>query len=102
MIQPGDLCMVVRNTIDDACVQKVIGTPVRVTGIALDDLCGFGRVWLVEHPVPCPGCIVCLIAFLEADLQRLRPPEQADESSNETPTQIVRELAPRPQVEFAR
>lgn len=98
----GDLCMIVRNTLENRCQQRVIGTPVEVSSVQLSDLFGFGPVWQTMRQVKCPGCGCFMDLFLEADLQRLRPPELDDESPTETPADVIHALAPRPQVEFSR
>lgn len=88
-LNSGDLAMIVRNTLEGECTQRVIGTPVQVVMVVTPDLLGFGPVWQTRQ-LRCPGCGDPLDLFLEADLQRLRPPEEGSET--ETPADVIREM----------
>lgn len=101
-LKRGDLALIVRNTLENACTARVIGTPVEVASVCLNDLYGFGPVWQTIRQVKCPGCGCFMGLFLEADLQRLQPPGKGDETRHESPADVIRALAPRRQVEFSR
>lgn len=91
----GDLAMVVRNTKEIGCQSNFIGTPLKVTQ-AFESL--VGTAWLYSGPMlRCPHCRGVVFAFLDADLQPLRPPPLG--TTTETPADVIRDLAPKRQVE---
>ena len=69
----GDLCMVVRDIINDGtrCYGRVIGTPVTLADRNSD------TTWKTVEKVVCPQC-KCVLPFLfSSELQKLRGPAQA-------------------------
>jgi hypothetical protein len=98
--KPGELAMIVRNTMRWGCLQHVIGSPIKVTQISVPDVCGFGPAWRYSGPfLRCPNCNSPLFGILDADLQPLRPPAL----ETETVYEVIEEAShPKPQVEFAR
>lgn len=99
-LKAGDLAMVVRDSLADqcggpTCTAGFIGTPIEVVELVFD-LELFSLGWTYKGPnLTCKNCGRFTFAFLEADLQPLRPPP-------ESVRDVINELAPKQQVENAR
>ena len=79
--KPQELAMVVRNVLNVTCDDNMIGTPIKVT-VSFDSV--VGPAWLYSGPmVKCPNCGGAVFAFLDANLQPLRPPPSATETVRE-------------------
>jgi hypothetical protein len=79
--KPNELAMVVRNVLNATCDDNMIGVPIKVTS-SFDSV--VGPAWLHSGPmVKCPNCGQPVFAFLDANLQPLRPPPSAAETVRE-------------------
>lgn len=73
-----DLAMVVRNTTGHPCMDNFIGQPIKCNVSYVSIL---GPAWALPTCRPCPKCDVRLVAFLDADLQPLRPPAPSTDTT---------------------
>lgn len=80
--KPNDLALVVRNTSGLDCQDSVIGSPVVVDHLVQHPL---GPVWVIKGRMHCRSCGSRFLAFLDADLQPLRPPGVAGSTSAGSP-----------------
>lgn len=88
--KPGDLAMVVRNSVNDECDGAHVGrTIIRLTSTVIDGK--YGPCWMYEGDLKvCPLNRKCkILAFLDANLMPLQPPGDEDETPRDTAPQQV-------------